>query len=169
LGNTVKTSIRISDIAGRYGGEEFLIILPDTTINGAHTVAEKLKKKIQSIPIMIEGRHLSISASFGISSLIDNKSTLCERLDIDNLKGLYEFSESKKIDLKSINEMKSKIGELLISMADQAMYKAKSMVCTSCGFYSEKEKLFKKGNCPQCGKKTIIHGRNRIVLWEDGD
>lgn len=63
LGSMVKTTIRSSDIAGRYGGEEFLIVLPDTAINRAFMAAEKLKSKINSTPVMIADRYISVSAA----------------------------------------------------------------------------------------------------------
>jgi two-component system cell cycle response regulator len=167
VGNTVKTTIRTSDIAGRYGGEEFLIILPETTLKGAFTVAEKLKEGINAIPVPLNGKDISISSSFGISSLIENSKTICGSLDIPDLKNLYEVIDSEKTDWKKIDTLKSKIVELLISLADQAMYRAKSTVCSSCGFSSAEEALFASGQCPQCKKKRIIKGRNKIVLWED--
>ncbi len=44
---SIRENIRLEDVAGRYGGEEFFIILPNTDINGASLVAEKIRKKIQ--------------------------------------------------------------------------------------------------------------------------
>jgi two-component system cell cycle response regulator len=167
VGNTVKTTIRNSDIGGRYGGEEFLIILPETTLNGAFIVAKKLKEGINAIPVPLKGREISISSSFGISSLIENSKTICDALDIADLKDLYEVTDNEKTDWKKIDKLKAKIVELLISLADQAMYKAKSTICSSCGFASAEEALFAAGKCPRCKKKKIIKGRNKIVLWED--
>ena len=59
----VKLSIRSSDIAYRWGGEEFLILLPHTDIAGAASIAEKLREKIQDDPFHDICR---VSASFGV-------------------------------------------------------------------------------------------------------
>lgn len=66
----IRENIREIDIAGRYGGEEFLIILPNTTLDGAVIVAERLRRKINETPFKIIGKDFSIyvSMSFGICS-----------------------------------------------------------------------------------------------------
>lgn len=61
-------SIRESDIVGRYGGEEFLCILPNTDIEGAMAVAEKLRRVIEG-RVFTEGFfNIELTASFGVSS-----------------------------------------------------------------------------------------------------
>ena len=47
IAKIIKVNIRSSDIAGRYGGEEFLIILPETDLNSAYTLAEKIRQEIE--------------------------------------------------------------------------------------------------------------------------
>ncbi|MBN2442751.1 MAG: diguanylate cyclase [Spirochaetales bacterium] len=167
VGATVKETIRTGDIAGRYGGEEFIIVLPETTIEGARVVADKLKQNIYSIPIHFTQQPVSITSSFGISSLIDNSETICKVLSISDLREIYEVGNSVNADWDKIDKLKSNIVKILISMADEAMYKAKSTICNSCGFSSIQDELFKQGICPQCGKETIIIGRNKVVLWKD--
>jgi two-component system, cell cycle response regulator len=49
----------------RFGGEEFLIVLPETGCSGAETAAERLRKRLKSLRIPCDGKHLSITASFG--------------------------------------------------------------------------------------------------------
>ena len=46
LGAILKNALRMTDICGRYGGEEFILILPNTDIQQAEFVVEKLRKKI---------------------------------------------------------------------------------------------------------------------------
>jgi diguanylate cyclase (GGDEF)-like protein len=62
----LRSSIRESDLAGRYGGEEFLILLPDTALEGAVDVAEKLRSEVSRIAV--PGVDRPITASFGIAS-----------------------------------------------------------------------------------------------------
>jgi len=67
IGAVLRDGIRESDFAGRHGGEEFVILLPDTDGPGAITVAEKLRATIEDLKIpLLEGR---VSASFGIAVL----------------------------------------------------------------------------------------------------
>lgn len=55
------------DWAGRYGGEEFVVVLPETDQAGAMVVAERLRVTIQKCETQIEGRTISITASFGVT------------------------------------------------------------------------------------------------------
>jgi diguanylate cyclase (GGDEF)-like protein len=67
VGELLQTDVRASDYAGRYGGEEFLVLLPDTGREGALVLAEKLRRAVENI--MLPGMEGKISASFGVASL----------------------------------------------------------------------------------------------------
>ena len=70
VGNAIAQGVRDSDFVGRYGGAEFLALLPDTDRQGALTAAEKLRQTIASVRVPgIEGR---LSASFGVAVLPDH-------------------------------------------------------------------------------------------------
>ncbi|BCA79075.1 diguanylate cyclase [Desulfuromonas sp. AOP6] len=61
---------RESDTLSRFGGEEFMIMLPETDEQGAAAVAERLRKQIAGNSIMLlDGRVLQITASFGVAGL----------------------------------------------------------------------------------------------------
>jgi diguanylate cyclase (GGDEF)-like protein len=70
------------DIAGRYGGEEFIVILPNIDTDGAVIVAERLRLAIQEI--RIESSDIEVSASFGVSCYAENDDTefLVNRADL---------------------------------------------------------------------------------------
>jgi diguanylate cyclase (GGDEF)-like protein len=70
VGDALAHSIRDSDFVGRYGGEEFLALLPDTDAQGAVRVAEKLRQTIASVRVEELGGRLS--ASFGVAVLPDH-------------------------------------------------------------------------------------------------
>ena len=66
VSHALKTTVRTADFAIRWGGEEFLICLPDTDLAGAITTAEKLRKTIQKIDF---GTSSPITVSLGCSEL----------------------------------------------------------------------------------------------------
>jgi diguanylate cyclase (GGDEF)-like protein len=67
VGEILTSTVRASDYAGRYGGEEFLVLLPDTDRDGAVNVAEKLRQAIANATV--PGVDRPLSASFGVASL----------------------------------------------------------------------------------------------------
>jgi diguanylate cyclase (GGDEF)-like protein len=67
VGEVLSSTVRASDFAGRYGGEEFLVILPDTDRDGAVLVAEKIRLAIARVTLPGLGR--SLSASFGVAGV----------------------------------------------------------------------------------------------------
>lgn len=82
----LKTAIRDTiDIPARYGGEEFTIILPETDSQGAHLVAERLRKTIESYEYPGQGIPLKVTVSLGISTFPDhasNRATLIKKADM---------------------------------------------------------------------------------------
>ncbi len=72
ISETVKKQIRRSDLFVRWGGEEFLVVLPHTDLNGARVVAEKIRKAIASLKIP-ELRGKKVSASFGVTSILSDE------------------------------------------------------------------------------------------------
>ena len=61
--------IRNMDTLGRYGGEEFMIILPNTNAFDAYDVAERVRKTIEDHGIKYKGHMIRVTASFGICQL----------------------------------------------------------------------------------------------------
>ena len=59
---TIKELLRDSDHAGRYGGEEFIVVLPHTATKEAHITAERIRKNVEAIKWDIEGLRITISA-----------------------------------------------------------------------------------------------------------
>jgi diguanylate cyclase (GGDEF)-like protein len=70
LGTTLKATLRASDFAGRYGGEEFVILLPDTGHAEAAITAEKIRSAVAAITV--SGVSRPITASIGFAILPDN-------------------------------------------------------------------------------------------------
>lgn len=64
---TILTTVREIDIAARIGGEEFAFVLPDTNLDEAALIAERLRQNIQNLEIEHDDRSLQITASFGVT------------------------------------------------------------------------------------------------------
>lgn len=90
VSKVVKNSIRTGDILSRYGGEEFIVILPSTSKLDAIELADRLRKKIENQIISTDAGVVNITASFGIASL----SSSCERADADDMLNLIEDADS---------------------------------------------------------------------------
>ena len=67
----LRGSLRQSDIVGRYGGEEFMVILPDTDAPSASTLAEKLRRIIEDHSFVHADCQSAITASFGVATNTD--------------------------------------------------------------------------------------------------
>lgn len=87
----LKTCPRASDLSSRLGGEEFVIILPDTPLEGALTAAEKIREKVEALEIHHGKDIIKLTSSFGVASQDEN-------IDTDSLlknadKALYKAKE----------------------------------------------------------------------------
>jgi diguanylate cyclase (GGDEF)-like protein len=82
LGTTMQAALRASDFVGRYGGEEFVVLLPDTGPDEGRLVAEKIRAAIQTISV--GGINRTITASIGLATLPDDatdSTTLLRQAD----------------------------------------------------------------------------------------
>ncbi len=66
LSNLLRVNLRRIDIACRYGGEEFALILPGIRLSQAVNVAERLRVGLEGSPAEIDGEFLRVTASFGV-------------------------------------------------------------------------------------------------------
>ncbi|WP_017210675.1 GGDEF domain-containing protein [Clostridium beijerinckii] len=74
VSNIIIKHIKTTDLATRWGGEEFLIFLFESSINEAYVLAENIRQEIQNKVIITDKFQIQITASFGISLLKDNFS-----------------------------------------------------------------------------------------------
>ena len=86
VGMTLKSNIKGSDMACRYGGEEYALILPDTDIAGAVAISDKIRQSIQAKELLKRSTNEKlgrITASFGVARLSpgDTEISIVERAD----------------------------------------------------------------------------------------
>jgi diguanylate cyclase (GGDEF)-like protein len=96
VGAILAEAVRESDILARYGGDEFVVVLPETPPAGALVIAERLRKAIESHSFLqSQGLAARISASFGIASYPDHALTpegLIQKAD----QAMYRVKERDK-------------------------------------------------------------------------
>lgn len=66
IAKRLRAQLRASDTLGRWGGEEFLLVLPDTDLDGARTLADKLRHAVAGKPFSWQGCELAVTATFGV-------------------------------------------------------------------------------------------------------
>jgi diguanylate cyclase (GGDEF)-like protein len=103
----MKEQVRAGDIVARYGGEEFTVILPDTNIQLAHEIAERIRHKVEDQQLVINDETIHITVSIGMASLNQVKS------------------EINTNDKDTLHITEQYLDKLLIGKADEALYQAK--------------------------------------------
>ena len=99
--------VRSSDIVSRYGGEEFAIILPETGIQLAYEVAERIRSKVEAQKLIFDDSTLGITVSIGLASLSQIR--------------LQKGSDTQE----QLDKINGNIDQLLLKKADEALYQAK--------------------------------------------
>lgn len=86
------------DIVGRYGGEEFLAILPNTPLEGAQVFAEKIRSRVESFRFVYKGAEVPVTISAGVASCteFDNQKALIEEAD----RRLYEAKRNGRNQIR---------------------------------------------------------------------
>ncbi len=99
LATRIRSQLRASDVATRYGGEEFALLLPQTGLNEAMLLAERIRHEVAQSPMQLEdGQTLNLTVSIGVSETLP-------------MVGKSRHQE---------------VGEHLLASADQALYQAKA-------------------------------------------
>ena len=97
----LRENLREVDILGRYGGEEFSVLLPLTNLEAAVLAAKRLHKHVAEVPVPTDAGPLSVKFSIGVSAITDkddNLQALINRAD----KAMYEAKNSGRNKLAVI-------------------------------------------------------------------
>lgn len=84
IAETCKQSLRPQDVIGRFGGEEFIVALPETHLKDARMVAERLQRKVAELPVMEAMPDHRLTVTIGIAGVLDEETdlpTLIEQAD----------------------------------------------------------------------------------------
>ena len=87
----IASNVRAIDLPCRYGGEEFVVIMPETPIEGAEVVAERIRRHVSGTPFRVTGgkESLTVTISIGVAATFgegDTQEALLKRAD----QGVYE-------------------------------------------------------------------------------
>lgn len=112
VAEALRTSLRKADIVGRYGGDEFMIIMPETSLEGARILAEKILASVRDMDIELPGGvHVHMTMSLGIAdccSVEENIDTLVALADsalyASKEKGRNRISVKKQSERASIEK-----------------------------------------------------------------
>lgn len=97
IAQLVKARLRPNDVIGRYGGEEFALILPETEMRGGGAIAEELRQRIEGHPFAFEDEQIAVTASFGVAPLRDGADMLAFIKEADELLYVAKRSGRNKV------------------------------------------------------------------------
>lgn len=89
----LREQTRVNDFVGRFGGEEFAILLPQTSADKAHSVMEKIREIVQANHIIYDGRKIKVTISIGVGEIdlpSETTESFIKRVDA----ALYRAKES---------------------------------------------------------------------------
>jgi diguanylate cyclase (GGDEF)-like protein len=83
VAQSLRKTLRQMDIAARFGGEEFAVLLPGTRLKDATTVAERMRAAVAAADLQCAGKQLSVTVSLGLASVIADETAedLIKRAD----------------------------------------------------------------------------------------
>ena len=90
LAKTVKEATRRADVFARFGGEEFIMALPETNISQSYMMAEKIRRIVQTHKFEFEGKSIAVTISLGVVSYDKTHEKSFDRLLQDADQALYE-------------------------------------------------------------------------------
>jgi diguanylate cyclase (GGDEF)-like protein len=72
----IEAEMRHTDVLARYGGDEFVALLPETPVDGALDVAERIRQAVESAPLDIGGKRLATTVSVGLAGFTQDGSSI---------------------------------------------------------------------------------------------
>ena len=76
LANAIQAELRATDVPARYGGDEFIVLLPETPVKGALDVAERIRTAVSGTALALEGKSVDASVSIGVACFPEDGRSL---------------------------------------------------------------------------------------------
>lgn len=96
FGALIQSTVRKADIAGRLGGEEFAIVLPDASREEAYQILERLQQSMRDSAVIFSGQQITYTVSIGVALYYNDNPIDWEVLIIQADHALYHAKESGK-------------------------------------------------------------------------
>jgi len=92
------------DVVSRYGGEEFMIAMPDTTEEAAAIAADRVRGLISGTPIFVDGQALTVTTSAGVAQVVSGEELrdVFKRAD----HALYKAKQAGRNRVRSASDIK---------------------------------------------------------------
>lgn len=94
IGEVLRRSLRTADFVGRYGGDEFLLVLPETSVHGTHQLAERIRSGVSRRQFELRGGTLRLTVSGGVAGFPDSNVVRLEDLIDRADQALYRAKEA---------------------------------------------------------------------------
>jgi diguanylate cyclase (GGDEF)-like protein len=105
----VKSQLRSTDVLARYGGDEFVVLLPETGVRGAREVSERIRDSVEATGLRVRGTIVPTTVSLGVASYPDDGVDLSILLDKAD-KAMYRSKqEGRNRSTHSSNEMPARV------------------------------------------------------------
>lgn len=98
-------SVRHNDRASRWGGGEFLILLPGGSLVSAEQIAKRVQRKLFSTPLLADGKSLSISLTFGVAELLPDENFNQCLIRADSALQQGKLNGGNQIELASVDSV----------------------------------------------------------------
>jgi diguanylate cyclase (GGDEF)-like protein len=105
--------LRSSDHLARFGGDEFLILLPATDNGGAYELAERLRERIEAIAVEFHGESLEVHASFGVATIA---APLPDQEDKESWEHLQQQADAALYRAKELGRNRVEAADDLVGM-----------------------------------------------------
>jgi diguanylate cyclase (GGDEF)-like protein len=90
VGRAIREELRETDFGARYGGDEFVALLPHTSIEAGRACAERVARRLAQTELALAGRHVRVGASFGVACLYWDPGDGAEALLMAADRALYD-------------------------------------------------------------------------------
>jgi eukaryotic-like serine/threonine-protein kinase len=102
-----RASIRVVDVIGRYGGDEFTIVCPEADLEGARIVAERLRSQIARMPFATQAGLINITASIGIAMRTDESQGIASLVEVAD-KAMYQAKHDGRNLVRSYQDLNTR-------------------------------------------------------------
>ena len=102
ISGIIRHHARETDIAGRYGGEEFTVLLPDTSLKNSYVFAERIRKSVEEAVVKYNDIDVKYTVSLGVAEISSDIKSYQQWIELAD-KALYHSKENgrNRITLES--------------------------------------------------------------------